>query len=135
MFDLTVNPLAVLATSIVVFLISLLWNSKYAFGKIINPSAGKIDKDSKPIDVKRYAIVFVLYVFMTYVLAYVIKSLQIEEVLIGISTSIILCIGFVATILIQNRELDKNTWKSLLIHILHYLVIFIVTGWIITWWK
>lgn len=134
-----VNLLAVLVSGIIATLIGALWYSPLLFGKqwmkLMKITEKDIKNAKKKSMIKLYIINFVSTLVMIYVLGYLFDVANVLDVTSGIMLSIVVWLGFVATLSLNSVLWENKPVKLYIINILYPLVSLVVTGIILSVWR
>lgn len=131
---IVVNYSAVLVASIVGIVISFIW-----FGPIFGKTWMKIMKVS-PKDMakgkknmpRRMLCYFVALLVMNFVLANLLGFVGAVSVADALSVGFVTWLGFIATVLFAGFLWEKTHGKLFAINTVHYLILLLVSSWIIT---
>ena len=128
---LTLNPLAVLVALISHFAIGVIWYHPAIFGKAW---AKLSDREMKP-DPKWMPVGFVAHIFYTLALAVIVNLAQATTVIEGALIGIMVSIGFIGTILINDLVFLKTPFRLFLLKFGDEFIALIVAGIILAVWK
>jgi len=126
-----VNLLAVLVAGIVHMVIGLLWFQPWLFG---NAWTGLTGKDLKPAP-RWMAAGIVGHQIITLVLAVIVKLAHATTAFEGAVVGILVCLGFVATMLVGELIWEKIPFKLFMIRVGDQLLGFAIAGIILGVWR
>jgi hypothetical protein len=128
---MTLNPIAILVALISHFTIGAIWYHPSVFGKAWIALRGMVTKP----DTKWILVGIVAHVIYTFVLAVVVNLAQATMVLEGLAIGIMVSVGFIGTMLINELIYGKLPFKLFLIKIGDETISLCVAGIILALWK
>ena len=126
-----INLLAVLIAGIVHIVLGLVWFQPKLFGNAWVKLSGK---EMKPAT-QWIPAGMIAHLFMTLVLAVIVKLSGITTALQGAVVGILVCLGFVATLLAGELVWEKIPFRLYLIRVANQLVGFAIAGIILSTWR
>ena len=126
---IAVNYAAVIAATIVSFIIGMIWYGPL-FGKSWAKMSGVDTKQKKGMAPKMVAM-FITVLVMNYVLAAVLKMTGATMISEGLMGAFWLWLGFIATVMVGTVLWEGKPVKLYMIKVLHYLVVLLVASVII----
>jgi len=131
---LMINWLAVIVVTIIYFLIHFFWYFPFVFGNIWLKLVGKESEPKSKII--RDTIIMIPTSFVTVLMIEVIIDLTgMNDILSALIISILLWVGFVATIGINQNNFNDRGVKLFLLEYGFYLIGFIIAGLILVVWQ
>ena len=131
---LMINWLAVIVVTIIYFLIHFFWYFPIVFGNIWLKLVGKESEPKSKII--RDTIIMIPTSFVTVLMIEVIIDLTgMNDILSALIISILLWVGFVATIGINQNNFNDRGVKLFLLEYGFYLIGFIIAGLILVVWQ
>jgi len=132
-----VNIWALLVTSVAALVVSTLWYSDYVLGKQWRAYMGNLftTQPSTKAMVKMYVGQFILSLITNFILARAIYYTDTSTAVRGLVVSVVIWLGFVATVEASAIVWEKKSWKLVAINAGAYLVAFIVSGIIFAVWR
>jgi len=129
-----INWLAVIVVTIIYFLIHFFWYFPFVFGNIWLKLVGKESEPKSKII--RDTIIMIPTSFVTVLMIEVIIDLTgMNDILSALIISILLWVGFVATIGINQNNFNDRGVKLFLLEYGFYLIGFIIAGLILVVWQ
>jgi hypothetical protein len=126
-----VNLLAVLVAGVVHIVLGLVWFQPKLFGNAWVKLTGK---EMKPAS-QWIPAGMIAHLFMTLVLAVIVKLCGATAALQGAVVGVLVCLGFVATILAGELVWEKIPFRLYLIRVANQLVGFAIAGIILAVWR
>ena len=133
----SINYLAVIAAAVAAFAIGAVWYSPLAFGRqwialmaINDEDMEKMRKSAGPA----YAVSFVTYVVMAFVLAHIVDWMQATTLLAGAHAGLFCWFGFAATIGLTATLYRNQNLKLYVLDAAYQLVYMAVMGAILAVW-
>jgi hypothetical protein len=126
-----VNLLAVLVAGVVHIVLGLVWFQSKLFGNAWVKLSGK---ELKPAP-RWVPAGMIAHLFMTLVLAVIVKLCGVTTALQGAVVGILVCLGFVATILAGELVWEKIPFRLYLIRVANQVVGFAIAGIILGIWR
>jgi len=131
---LMINWLAVVVVAIIYFLIHFFWYFPFAFGNMWLKLVGKESEPKSKII--RDTIIMIPTSFITVLMIEVIIDLtNMNDIVSALIISILLWVGFVATIGINQNNFNDRGVKLFLLEYGFYLIGFIIAGLILAVWQ
>ncbi len=131
---LMINWLAVVVVAIIYFLIHFFWYFPFAFGNMWLKLVGKESEPKSKII--RDTIIMIPTSFITVLMIEVIMDLtNMNDIVSALIISILLWVGFVATIAINQNNFNDRGVKLFLLEYGFYLIGFIIAGLILAVWQ
>ncbi|MGB5911004.1 MAG: DUF1761 domain-containing protein [Promethearchaeia archaeon] len=131
---LMINWLAVVVVAIIYFLIHFFWYFPFAFGNMWLKLVGKESEPKSKII--RDTIIMIPTSFITVLMIEVIMDLtNMNDIVSALIISILLWVGFVATIAINQNNFNDRGVKLFLLEYGFYLIGFIFAGLILAVWQ
>lgn len=131
-----VNFLMVLVATIMSQIVGALWYSSILFGNIWIKMMGFTSSQVKEMKKKSMTIPMIVSFISNFILisilAAILNAFNITSILKAISLSGIIWMGFIATTMIDKVLWEDKSVEFYLINSLHYLVVFILSGVILT---
>ncbi len=129
-----INWLAVVVVAIIYFLIHFFWYFPFAFGNMWLKLVGKESEPKSKII--RDTIIMIPTSFITVLMIEVIMDLTaMNDIVSALIISILLWVGFVATIAINQNNFNDRGVKLFLLEYGFYLIGFIIAGLILAVWQ
>lgn len=129
-----INWLAVVVVAIIYFLIHFFWYFPFAFGNMWLKLVGKESEPKSKII--RDTIIMIPTSFITVLMIEVIMDLtNMNDIVSALIISILLWVGFVATIAINQNNFNDRGVKLFLLEYGFYLIGFIIAGLILAVWQ
>lgn len=130
---LMINWLAVIVVAIIYFLIHFFWYFPFVFGNIWLKLVGKESEPKSKII--RDSIIMIPTSFVTVLMIEVIMDLTaMNDIVSALIISMLLWVGFVATIAINQNNFNDRGVKLFLLEYGFYLIGFIIAGLILAVW-
>ena len=126
-----VNLLAVLVAGVVHIVLGLVWFQPKLFGNAWMKLSGK---EMKPAS-RWIPAGMIAHLFMTLVLAVIVKLSGVTTAMQGAVVGILVCLGFIATILAGELVWEKIPFRLYLIRVANQLVGFAIAGIILSVWR
>lgn len=127
-----VNYLAVIVTTIIAYIIRMIWYSPVLFGKPwVKLTGVKNAKMTLWIFIGGIVSTFVL----CYVLAFVIQSTGAQIFVDGALIGVLLWLGLVTTISLGRVIYEKMPWEIYWINVIHYLIVMFIVGGLLAVWQ
>ncbi|MFX0178970.1 MAG: DUF1761 domain-containing protein [Candidatus Hodarchaeota archaeon] len=130
---LMINWLAVVVVAIIYFLIHFFWYFPFAFGNMWLKLVGKESEPKSKII--RDTIIMIPTSFVTVLMIEVIMDFTSNDIVSALIISILLWVGFVATIGINQNNFNDRGVKLFLLEYGFYLIGFIIAGIILAVWQ
>ncbi|MHA2430285.1 MAG: DUF1761 domain-containing protein [Promethearchaeota archaeon] len=131
---LMINWLAVIVVAIIYFLIHFFWYFPFVFGNIWLKLVGKESEPKSKII--RDTIIMIPTSFVTVLMIEVIMDLTaMNDIVSALIISMLLWVGFVATIAINQNNFNDRGVKLFLLEYGFYLIGFIIAGLILAVWQ
>lgn len=137
MLDFTgINYIAVAIAWLISMVIGGYWYSPAGFGKQWSKMSG-VDMMKTPKSETNRAIKFVAIscLLQSLVLALILNSLHVEDVVNGIFVSLVLWFGFAALTTVGNTLYMRQSWKFWWLNASYFLVIMVINGGILSIWQ
>jgi len=128
---MTLNPIAVFVALISHFVIGAIWYHPSVFGKSWVELRGM---GMKP-EMKGFPASVVAHVIYTFVLAVIVNLAKATTVLEGLTIGIMVSVGFIGTVLINELIYEKLPYKLFLIKFGDEIISLCVAGVILALWK
>lgn len=139
MFNTDVNYLAVLVAGIVPMIVGFLWYSQVLFAnqwmKALGKSKEQVQKEAKEKGPWMYIWTFFAALLTVWVLAIVMKTLDVKTVSEGLQTGLLVWFGFVMTTQIPEAVFNGTKKDVVMIYVGYQLVCFLINGALLAWWK
>ncbi len=132
----TINLLAVLVAAVAAMALGFLWYGPL-FGNQWKKLMGFTDKSMKEMKITpAQAMIggFITTLVMSYILAHFVDYTQAATIMDGVVAGFWIWLGFIATIQLGSVLWEGKPVKLYLINTLHYLVVLVVMGAILTAW-
>ena len=130
--DLQVNLIGVLLASFASMVLGFLWYSPFLFGKAWMAYSGVGEAGVQEMKKKgmalAYGLAFVNGLVMNAVLGVLLNLVYVENLLDTILLSVMVWVGFVATVFVSGILWEKKKLQFVAINAGHYLVSIIVSG-------
>ncbi len=131
---LDINWLAVVVVTLIYFAIHFFWYFPSAFGKLWLKLVGKENEPKSKII--RDTIIMIPTSFITVLFIAIMMELTgMNDIVSALLINLLLWIGFVATIAINQTNFNDRGLKLFLLEYSFYLVGFIIAGLILTVWR
>lgn len=133
-----VNFWSILVSSIVTFLITSIWYSKFLFGKewaMLNQKSDSDLESSQKGIWKSYLTYFIATIITFCVLGFVINSVNVTRAIDGSFFGFLLWLGFVAPTILGDYLWNNSTFRLFLINSIPVLINLIIGGAIIVGWR
>ncbi|MFX0025008.1 MAG: DUF1761 domain-containing protein [Candidatus Hermodarchaeota archaeon] len=130
---LMINWLAVVVVAIIYFLIHFFWYFPFVFGNMWLKLVGKESEPKSKII--RDTIIMIPTSFVTVLMIEVIMDFTSNDIVSALIISILLWVGFVATIGINQNNFNDRGVKLFLLEYGFYLIGFIIAGIILAVWQ
>ena len=131
-----INYFAVAAAWIISVGVGSFWYSPAGFAKQWSKLSG-VDIMKTPKQETNRAIIFVIVscLLQTFILALVLNSLDVKNVLQGAGVSIVLWLGFTALTTIGNTLYQRQSWKFWWLNASYFLIVMTLNGMLLSLWK
>ncbi len=133
-----INYWAVLVAAFASYVIGALWYSPLLFGKAWMELMGFTEKDMQDAKkkgmAKKYGIMFVSTLVMSYVLAHVVDYTESTTVIAGAQAGFWIWLGFIAPVSLGSVLWEGKSWTLWLINASYYLVVLLIMGAVLAVW-
>ena len=131
-----VNYLAVLVCTLFAMVLGSIWYSPVLFGKAWMKGVGLKKEDIKKGDSTKAMLASVIIAFIgALVMASFIVLIGTPRVFTGVHIGFLVAIGFISPVMLMNTLYEKRSIKVWLIHTFYQLIVFMVNGGILAFWR
>jgi hypothetical protein len=132
MFDLPVNPVAIILGGVAYMIIGMVWYSPLLFGNTWTKEMGFTDKKIKSMKSKNmgatYAASFVAALFQAFMLAFLYTLFPIKGIIGGVSLGLWIWAGFIAMSMLTTILFEQRSIKLYAINVGYHLATIVATG-------
>jgi len=133
-----INWLAVLAAGVSTMVVGYVWYGPL-FAKAWSALTGWTEEKVRALGsasmARQYGFTFLLALFMSFIMAHLLKALGVESIVDGALTGLVVGLGFVATAFGTVYLFERQSPKLYGINVGYQLVIMVVVAIILTAWK
>lgn len=134
----SVNFWSILVSSLITFLITSIWYSKFLFGREWAELNQKSDSDleSAQKGVWKYYIIYFIATIITFcILGFIVNSTSVTRAIDGSFFGFLLWLGFVAPTILGDYLWNNSTFRLFLINSIPVLINLVIGGAIIVGWR